>query len=611
MRLRRSELIPRATLKTPWRTLLPAHRAGWISAVVLLLLLGAYVIVWCGGYWGYLSDPMRQTDDARTLFYLHQHGSTPAMADDPIAREMQDWVPPAVHLLYRVAVPAVDLFWATKIMQLLCLLLVLWAAVALLRSRHGGLGAAALLLFGVLHSAFMLSRIAGGLPRAFAFPCLALWVAGAVGRNERLRWVAAILSALTYPSAMAIILAAEGIFLVSQRAVEGGWRPLLVSLKRYAVLIGLCLLALAPYLAGDSHRGPTHTLAEARQMPGFKRGGRVPLIPLSDPIRGFSDRFNSEFKAAGQPVVDGRLHRFYRELRQAGPLVFAGLLLLLVLLRVAPAPKPALALLAGAVIVYLLARIWALRLYDPSRYYEYAVPAAVLALTVSSVGLTGVWLPEPWRATLRQGAATLWILLVWSLAGSGVVKHNTLPLDGRRDADLYRVVRRLPGNARIATHPWDGDNLPFWAARPTTGGHETFQPWCKGTWRRQVRRFKAVVSALYATRRADLLTYCQRNQITHLLLRRQRYGPAFKRHANFMEPVGRFIRRRLARVHRSQLVLSRVPPAAVIWHRGPWQLVEVARLKQAWAEKPSATRRRRPPGPSSPPHEVFDSRPRL
>ena len=57
-----------------------------------------------------------------------------------------------------------------------------------------------------------MDRIGGGLPRSFGFPAMALWLAGALAHNVKARRAGAVVAALTYPSALAMVLGAEGIY---------------------------------------------------------------------------------------------------------------------------------------------------------------------------------------------------------------------------------------------------------------------------------------------------------------------------------------------------------------------------------------------------------------
>src|SRR5436190_925283 len=75
-------------------------------------------------------------------------------------------------------------------------------------------GAGVLLVFLMIHTPFVINRIAGGFSRNFGFPCFALWIAGALGGSDWVRYAAVVLGAAGYPPIGGILLGAEGVFLL-------------------------------------------------------------------------------------------------------------------------------------------------------------------------------------------------------------------------------------------------------------------------------------------------------------------------------------------------------------------------------------------------------------
>jgi hypothetical protein len=153
-----------------------------LSIAAVLATLALYGAAWLDFNWEMLTNPELQTDDARTsIFPFHRYASDPSLVEDPIATEMLNLVPIGIRFLYRIFVPFTDVFVAPKIVQAVAFSILVAAAVLLAHGRRAGLGAGVLLLFFVLHDWFAVERVAGGLPRAFGFPCVALWLAGGLG----------------------------------------------------------------------------------------------------------------------------------------------------------------------------------------------------------------------------------------------------------------------------------------------------------------------------------------------------------------------------------------------------------------------------------------------
>ncbi|HEY6722557.1 MAG TPA: hypothetical protein VI197_00960, partial [Polyangiaceae bacterium] len=389
-----------------------------VSAVAVLASFAAYASVWLGFNQPMLLNPDLQSDDARTILIpFHRYDSDPALADDPIANEMLDMVPLGVHALYRVLVPFSDVFVAPKIVQALAFALILVAGAVLWRSRRAGLGAGVLLVFFLLHDWFAVERISGGLPRAFGFPCFALWLAGILANNRWARFGAPLISAVSYPTVLLLILAAEGLYAVrglgssSARVV---WR----RLRRYAVLCAACLVAVLPAALGSGDGGPVHTLEQAQLEPAFGKSGRLWILPFAEPSKVFLETYIDQLLPRGESPVDAVRDAYGNNAEVWATTLFAGLLLL-GLMRLGPSPTVALAFTAGAVILYLLSRVLAFSLYSPERYYSFGMRMAAMALLISVPARLFPALRRRPRAILTNSVAALVLLLVWTTTGHG------------------------------------------------------------------------------------------------------------------------------------------------------------------------------------------------
>lgn len=642
------ELVPTGPCPSPLPYPSKHHRRSalflltLLSGGLLLLGLGFYLYFWYQGYEGYLTSPWLQTDDARTfLFPFHQFHMNPAMGQDPIAKEMMDYVTPGVWLLYRITVPMMGVFWASKVVQIIALSIIFLAGVLLARAPKGGLAQGVLLVFLSLHTWFVMDRMAGGLPRGFAFPALALWIAGALAEDERIRWGSALVAALTYPTACLIILGAEGVLVLA--AVLNGvdkapsfqnhsgqktptsppmerkhfgkkpWR----GLVRYAILLMLTGAILSGFLAGRSKGGPLTTKKQAEKDPTFKRGGRIPVLPFRDPFIIFARTARLPFIQKGDTPIDS-VGESYKELKQAGPWLIFILLFGLVALGLAPRPFVALALMMGAATLYLAARIWAFRLYIPDRYLQYGVPMVTIAMTTQVFGrlrfenlelgslVLGLSKRRGERSDKRTGqklpimsskkppetssnlriqhnlGALVFMGIFLALTGTGVKKDTGMAINGKKHQKLHRLLQRLPLDARIAAHPKDADDIPFWAARASTGGTETAHPWYQHSWKKQKKRFKDIFRLLYATKTSTMFKIAQKYKITHILCNRSRYGGRFRKRALYYEPFGAFVKKLLKGVKRKELVLYKPPPESVVSRYGRFVIIDLNRLRKAF-----------------------------
>jgi hypothetical protein len=565
------------------RALEPKSRFEWVSSAAVLWIFFSWFISWYRGNSDVLWDPWLQPDDARTaLFPFHRYDTGSPLADDPIALEMLEYQPYAHRLLFRVTVPFVGLLAATKIVQAVLFFVIVCGGIVLATSRRAGLGAGLLFTFLFVHDISVQERVLGGLPRGFGFPVCALWLSGALARRPWARYAAAGIAALTYPTGLAMVLGAEGVYAV--RALgRPGWATLLRRLRRYGILVAACVALLSPaILFGMSDGGPIHTLEQAQAEPAFGKTGRLRILPFEDPSKAFGEALLETFRPLGTSPTPS-FFSFVDAHEAEIEVSLVAFLLLLLFLRFSAPPTAVVAFLVSSLTLYALARGFAFKLYSPERYYSIGMRVVGLGLTVATIGFLAPRLPLAIRQPLRSLAATAAIGLLWMGLGNGVREpHMGYDIDYRRDEKLWEYIRTMPLDTRIATHLLDGDNIPLFGQRANNGGFETLQPWLTKSWARQKGRAEDTFRALYATKREDVLAYTKKYRVTHLMLNETRYREDFVARAKSIEPLTAFTRNLLSGRRRDQLVLANVPPEAIIFRYGNKRIVSVAALEQAW-----------------------------
>ncbi len=581
--LRRRLLAVWKGLPARLRALEPKSRLEWVTSAVALWIFLSWFLSWYRGNSDVLWDPMLQPDDARTaLFPFHRYDKGAPLADDPIANEMLEYQPYAYRLLFRFTVPFVGLLMATKIVQALLFVVIAFGGLVLATSRRAGLGAGLLFTFLFLHDISVQERVLGGLPRGFGFPVCALWLASALAGRTWVRQAAAVIAALTYPTGLAMVLGAEGVYAV--RALgRPGWATLLRRLRRFGLLTAACVALLMPaVLFGMSDGGPIHTLEEAQAEPAFGKSGRLRVLPFDEPSKAFGEALLETFRPLGtSPTPDFKAGVEAHEAEIE--VVLVALLLGLALLRFSAPTTPVLAFLISSLVLYALSRGFAFKLYSPERYYSIGMRVVGLGLAAGTLGFLAPRLALRFRQPLRALVAAAAIGLAWLGLGNGVREPQMgYDIDYRRDARLWDFIRTMPLDTRIATHLLDGDSIPLFGMRANNGGFETLQPWLTKSWARQKGRAEETFRALYATRREDVLAYTKKYRVTHLMLNEGRYRDDFVARSRSVEPLSSFTRNLLSGRQKDQLVLLNPPPEAVVFKYGNKRIVSVVALERAW-----------------------------
>ncbi len=556
------------------------HRLYRLSVVLLAVVLAGVAADWLRVWWPVLTDPGLQIDDARThLVGYHRFARDPLLTGDPVTGAclaMQPWL---ARLFYMAATPAVGLHAAAKVAQALCVAIGVMAAVLLARSRRWGLAAGAILGMASLIFPWWI----GGTPRQFGPPLLALYIAGALARRMRVRFGAAVIAAGIYPSATILMLVTEGLLTLwrFRRTPRSRWPRL--AAPAVAMAAACAALALLPK-PGREALGPVVTLAEAKTNPDYRDGARRLILDISpNPIS--KSILEVVYEIGLLPVnPDDGERRALPHL--VGAWLGVAMLAWLVATRRIRVPAAAPAFWIAGAALYWLACVVAFRLYLPQRYSEYGIGTGGIACLIGL--LTQTRIPKR-PAYIHRSVANF--LVAACLAGLWIAWGRTdrfgdIANTARAPhAALYDLAASLPEDARFASHPYDGDDIPFWSGRASLCGYELDQPFFTSAWRASVERTRATFAALYATDRAEVLAFCARWNVTHLLLRPDRYRDDFRKRAKYCDPFDAENKALLREIDRERLALLDPPGEAIIFRDHKFLVVDVAALRAAWAAR--------------------------
>jgi hypothetical protein len=552
------------------------------ARVILVSLLLTYILIWIIGNRGMLFDPMLQNDDVRThIFAFHQYSDNSAFKTDPIAKEVMNMMTPGVEALYRLVVPLTNVPVATKVIQALCFIIILIPLFIVPRNKYAIFPMIVLLIFFVLHTPSLVERIVGGLQRSFAIPCIIIWISGALLSRRSIRIVAILIAGLTYPIIMGLLMVSELLFILVQidwKCTGVVYPRLLLEMKFFLLLIFLCGLVLVPYMIHKRNAGPVTSLIEAQNEPAFGQEGRVQALPFPNPfpeaIAAFMSpiNFHGGILALFKPLPNYIRFKFIINLFVFIMSFFV--VSFLVWKKVIPVPKVALCLIFASIIMYALSRVFAFHLYWPKRYLQLGLPLAfitgiaeiVCQIKIYRFSLSSFWL------------AIFVIIISITFLGDGIEPRIGMTIDGRLNHQLFEFFQKTPLNTKILCHPYDGDDVPYWSGRPTTGGYETLQPWFIESWQRHKYFTEEVLRALYATKWSTVISFCHKYNITYIMINTDRYGPDFREKANMFEPFGSFLEALLSSINQNDLVITRVLQTNPVFYDKPFFVIDVNSL---------------------------------
>jgi hypothetical protein len=488
----------------------PVRLADWLWVGFLSVLV--FAVAHRHG----LASPFVVNDDVRQQLYWMARWLDPALfPSDLLGDYAAAYVPPGLKVLYFAAAKGLGLgpVLFSKLLTgglFVALALAFFGLGVRLEGRVLGFACAAM----AWTLPFFLKNISGGLSRSFAAPLLALFLLAWMRRSDR---------------GMAVVLLAQAVFIPYIAFLCAGC----ACLDAFAARLtgrpdapfpvrpwhGLALLVAASLVWSFNHAlsasgfGPLVGRAALAAGPEFGPAGRLDLYPLPNP---FFDLIYWPFESMGLFLDIG---------------LFAGILSLVVLLpfvvvgaRRAPWPRylpllrPAALLLAGSLMLYVLARAVALKLFVPDRYITYTINL------LYALGLAVV-LRHALAGPLSRAGGRVCLLLL--AVGIGAVRLTDDGLyDYRADAALYAAVDGLPKDALIAGNPELLDNVLTFGRRNVLASFELAHPWSEGYWAMFYPRLAHQAAAYYAKDPETVLEFARAYGVTHLVVREADLTPA-------------------------------------------------------------------------------------
>lgn len=549
--------------------------------IVLFVVFGA---LWIWQNRIFLFDSGYQNEDASVfLIPFHASADSHSLLKDDTAREMNAFTTPGIYLIYRILTPIMGLQCASKSVQGICLLLIVLSGLILARSKHWGAPSGILLVILILETPLVANRIAGGFPRSFAFPFVCLWGALALAGNSRFRFLVFPLSALFYPPAALLLLAAE-FWLIFVNTDIFKIKNVLPDFKKWGFVCLAAVILSTPVLWKVNKLGPTIPIKKTEKNPVFLAPpyGKEPVLPFPDLSEQSAIYFANPFTHA-ESFLPASIPKQYdwKKDSTVALLIIAGLILI-VYLGLSPMPRIALALMLASLTISVLARVFAFKLYLPDLYSQFGMPVSAVLFPVEIVGSVGRGKASKGLKMMGHLFTVLLIFVVTGLLQNPSLEGEGLNMSRYQRASLYDYLQSLPVESRILAHPADSDAMTYWTGKPATVGLRQFQPLFTEIWEKQkARAFEALI-ALYAANREDVTKFCDYYGTTHLVLRDGRYGDDFKLKAHFFEPFNSFADELLKTTRREDLVFSKLPPEAVVFNDDSFKVVDLSLLEKAW-----------------------------
>jgi hypothetical protein len=565
-------------------------RNGAFAAALVVPLALAYGAA-LGAHMKRSSNPFIFNDDVQQqifpFFRFHEAGLFPH--DYFGLYYLACFLPPGYSVFYRLAATVGDPACISKVLPYFLLALTV-VAVALAARRLAGYMGALLAAALVLSQAIFLEHMAGGLPRAFAFPAVALAATALVYGRPLLLAGIVCASAGFYPVAAMLGAIALMLWLFvlppSDRGEVAEW-TLGRRVQLVIVTASISALILLPMVVGARAYGRMLGPRDVASYPELGTGGRYTEERMVLLFETFPDTVvqvaREFFKPVGKPwsqnVRDWANNSDGTGANSNGDVILKVVAVALLVGGVLVAARSSagrrLWLLGAAVwLGYHAARSLAPYFFLPDRYVVYSVPI-LLVLFIPAAGaaigaeLSGrlAALGGPIGVMVMAGM----VLLPFGGRGSTDAGLNVNAESHRR---LYDFLGGLPKDVLIAGWPTDVDNVPYLSRRQAFVSFELHQTLHQGYADEMRRRMRVLIDAYFATDQRALLRLRDEFGVTHLIFQQSR----LEEPPTYFRPFSVWARKAFNEGVGSGFEIPRQIDAAMVFSDGPLVVLDLRRL---------------------------------
>jgi hypothetical protein len=362
----------------------------------------------------------------------------------------------------------------------------------------------------LLQSCWQRDDIASASPRAFWALLLVAFLYYFVKRSSVASAIVVVFMALFCPLAAVLVSLWLGL--------RGAWGVVTRSIRRSEwIILGIAIAVLLPYVFSQSEFAPVVNAAQARTMPEFLPGGRLPFFS-PNPLRFWFDQPDSGLQITFDPATIGvglllplllRYKNRFPQLQQLSPSWIV------------------LPQIAGTGLVgFFLAHAMFAKLHFPSRYttHSWRIAMAIAAGIVIAIGFEWVrshrnrWLTS---AIVAFGCAlVLYPHLAWRHFPETGYGAGAYPA-------LYDFLKTTPKSTLTAYLGEDGSNLPMLSERSTLTAQEYAVPFHLGYYLPIRRRTLDLIDAQYSESLEPAKQLIRQYNVTLWLLDSTAFAPGY------------------------------------------------------------------------------------
>jgi hypothetical protein len=465
------------------------------------------------------------------LFWMGQYSDTDLFQNDLLTDYAKAVQPIGTAALYRILSSVIDPILLSKILPIplfmLAVVLIYFIGVRLAGRFNGALCAATLMA-----TPSYLIKMEGGLPRSFALPLLLLFIL--LMLNKKYIWasIVVVIQAVFYPliSPVCLIILGMGLFFPVNKVRRTGLQKSLLPMV-IAIAGGLSLFMNQSISARKANIGTPLTSHEVQNNSEYARGGRYVIEQQFLPSIGHNfsrGTFYSRF-----PDID--LNWLNDWQRDSYRFTFLGLFIVAIclawysdFLRIDPILHY---LLIASVLMYALAYLFMLRLYIPVRQLEFTIPiwALLIQSQLISKGISALQshrARNAVRVVILSGILIVCAVMVQaSISPANYSKRELVDLS--EYTELYDILKKLPKDIVIASHPSSADPIPTMTGRKVLFNTAMALPFFGDYWSKVKFRALNFATVYYSDDMSDLVDFCRKFDVDYIIVNTSHFSTAY------------------------------------------------------------------------------------
>jgi hypothetical protein len=533
------------------------------GAAIVLLALAAGITF---QFSAFTCEYVVNNDAGQHIYWMRQFHDSELFSDDLLTEFAKNYQPWGFIFLYYILSFFMDPLVFSKFLPVLLFAissLYLFKLVSHFAGSYSGL--LATLIFIVTPFPF-LDWMAGGHPRAFAFPLLIIFLYYLIRKKHLGTSVALVLQCLFYPMVFLLGMVTYLFTFVRFRARRVFFDRSAVKVKFFIPMALVCLFILCgKYLFSQNPDiGKIVTRAQMSGRPEYSAEGRAPVLPTPPLLKTAVRNIRSG------TFVPRVLMKRLRDLGAKSPVAAHAVFMAFVLFSVCCLflfredlvfPPEIMCLLPASILMFKTADILLLKLFLPERYLEVSFPLFGLIVEAAVLGQLVLHVRKKALRRLLQAATVLLVLLNLNI-------KTTIGLTNMSSGkELYEYLAGLPKDTMIAAHPEMADGIPLFARRKVFVKGELSFPFFDNYWNTIKKRTFDLFDAYYTEEPLRVYRFCEENGIDYLVVDNGHFtGQYLTGKKVYFEPFGTYIRDITA--VRRHFALQNVPQEYKLFTKG-------------------------------------------